>query len=118
MPNKIRLYLDEDVHPDIAPVLRGMDFDVVSTVEKGKKGATDREQIDFAIREHRTLLTFNVKDFVILYNLLYEVRTNHAGRIISSQVPFKELLRRILKLLHHKTAEKMANWIEFLNNWK
>ena len=118
MPNKIRLYLDEDVHPDIAPVLRGMGFDVVTTIERGNKGATDRVQIEYAISEHRTILTFNVKDFVGLYNLLYGERKTHAGIIVSSQVPFKELLRRISKLLHHKSAEEMENGIEFLNNWK
>ena len=35
MPTKIKLYLDEDVHPDLAPVLRNMGFDVVTTIEVG-----------------------------------------------------------------------------------
>jgi len=30
---KISLFLDEDVHPTLAPVLRDIGFDVISTVE-------------------------------------------------------------------------------------
>jgi predicted nuclease of predicted toxin-antitoxin system len=95
-----------------------MGFYVVTTIERGNKGATDKVQIEYASRENRTILTFNVKDFVLLYNRLYEERKTHAGIIVSSQIPFKVLLRRLSKLLHHKTVEEMENGIEFLNNWK
>jgi predicted nuclease of predicted toxin-antitoxin system len=118
MPHKLSLYLDEDVHPDVAPVLRGMGFDVVTTIEMGNKGASDNDQIEFAIQENRTLLTFNVRDFVLLYDFLYDEGRKHAGIVVSSQIGLKELLRRLLKLLNHTSAEEMANNIEFLNNWK
>ena len=49
MKNKIRLFLDEDVHPDLAPVLRKMGFDAVSTVELGRKGETDLSQLQYAV---------------------------------------------------------------------
>ena len=36
MKNNIRLYLDEDVHSVLAPVLREKGFDVISTSEAWK----------------------------------------------------------------------------------
>lgn len=86
MKNKIKLYLDEDVHPDLAPVLRKMGFDAVSTVETGRKGETDLSQLQFAVLKKRTIITFNVKDFVLLYNQLYSEGKKRSGIIVSSQI--------------------------------
>jgi hypothetical protein len=41
MKNSICLYLDEDVHPALAPVLRQKIFDVISTQEAGNNGKSD-----------------------------------------------------------------------------
>ena len=118
MKNKIRLFLDEDVHPDLALVLRKMGFDAVSTVETGRKGETDLSQLQFAVSGKRTIITFNVKDFVLLYNQIYSEGKKHSGIIVSSQLNFKETLKRLLKLLNHKSAKDIENTIEFLNSWK
>ena len=118
MKNSIRLYLDEDVHPDLMSVLQKMGYDTVSTVSVGRRGNTDQEQIDFAISKNRTILTFNVKDFVLIYNKLYSSKINHPGIIVSTQLNFKDTLKRLLKLLNHRTVEDLENSIEFLNNWK
>ena len=118
MNEKIKLFLDEDVHSELSVILRKMGFDIVSTVEINRRGKTDFEQIKFAISEKRVILTFNVKDFVLLYNKLYSEKVNHFGIIVSSQINLKETLRRWLKLLNHKSSKEMKNAIEFLNNWK
>lgn len=118
MKNKIRLFLDEDVHPDLAPVLRKMGFDAVSTVETGRKGETDLSQLQYAVSEKRTIITFNVKDFVLLYNQLYSEGREHSGIIVSTQLNFKETLKRLLRLLNHRSAKDIQNNIEFLNSWQ
>jgi predicted nuclease of predicted toxin-antitoxin system len=118
MSTKIKLYLDEDVHPDLAPVLRNMGFDVVTTIEVGNKGSTDEEQLEYARKNKRAVCTFNVKDFVQLYNHFYKENKQHAGIIVSSQINLPETLRRLVKLLNNTSAETIENSIEFLNNWK
>ncbi|MBI2218792.1 MAG: DUF5615 family PIN-like protein [Candidatus Rokubacteria bacterium] len=51
------LYLDADVHPIIARILRARGLDVISANEAGKLRATDREQLDFAVAQGRALFT-------------------------------------------------------------
>ena len=114
----IKLYLDEDVHPALAPVLRERGYNVISTTETNRKEKSDTEQLDFAISEKRAILTFNIKDFVLLYNEYFDKNRKHWGIILSSQLNFKETLRRILKLLNNKSVSDLENNIEFLNNWK
>jgi len=48
--NKIKLYLDEDVHPEAAFILKKMGFDAVSTLERNKCGASDKAQLEYATR--------------------------------------------------------------------
>ena len=62
----LRLYLDEDVRPRLAKVLRERGFDAVSAVELGRIAVSDAEHFAFAAQEGRALLTFNIQDFVPL----------------------------------------------------
>lgn len=54
----IKLYLDEDVDPLLAEVLRDRGLDCISTHESGNRGHTDFDQLVFATRQGRTILTF------------------------------------------------------------
>jgi len=45
--DKIRLYLNEDVHKKVATALRLRGYDVIRTHETKKWGVKDREQPDF-----------------------------------------------------------------------
>ena len=47
----VKLYLDEDVHEDIAMALRLRGYDVKTTKEAGNKGLSDIEQIKYATSE-------------------------------------------------------------------
>ncbi len=47
----IRLYLDEDVRPMLAEILKMRGYDAVSCIELGKTGTTDEEQMLTAIGE-------------------------------------------------------------------
>jgi predicted nuclease of predicted toxin-antitoxin system len=54
----VRLYLDRHLMARLAVDLRGRGFDVLRTEEAGNDTAPDEEQLAFATRENRALLTF------------------------------------------------------------
>jgi len=56
---KIRYYTDEQVSRAVISGLRQRGVDVLSVPEAGKIGASDREQLAFALAEGRVLLTYD-----------------------------------------------------------
>jgi len=52
----------------LAVALRKRGYDVVHVQELDRKGRTDPEQLEYAVENGRCLMSFNVKDFVILHN--------------------------------------------------
>ena len=114
----IALYLDEDVHPTLATILRERAFDVLTTSEAGMLGKSDPEQLEFAARQGRAILTHNIRDYVRLARQYAEQNRAHAGIIVSDQLPLRELLRRTLRLLTALSAEEMVNRFEWLSNYR
>lgn len=111
---KIELFLDEDVHSGLAHALRKRGYDVIHAQELDRKGRSDSDQLLFAIQQERCLFTFNVKDFAILHNQLTKSRQEHWGIIVSKQLPFRETISRLLRLLQRNAKETMKNHLEFL----
>jgi len=114
----IALYLDEDIDPLLAQVLRDRGFDCVSARESHTLGRSDHEQLDFATSHGRIILTFNVKDFVRLAAESAISGRHHAGIIVSDHLPFRELLRRILVLLQRHAHADLANRLLWLQDYK
>lgn len=114
----IALYLDEDVHPTLATILRQRGFDVLTSAEAGMLRKSDPEQLEFALSQGRAILTHNVRDYVRLAQQYAKPQQTHAGIIVSDQLPLRELLRRTLKLLAALSAEEMVNRFEWLNNYQ
>jgi len=112
---KVKIYLDEDVRPLLAEVLRNRGYDAVSCVERGFFGLSDREQLNIAIKEKRAILTHNIKDFVQLHKKL---KGAHFGIILSNQIPFSVLLRRVLKFLATTSSEYVKGRLIWLSNYK
>ena len=111
---KLRLFLDEDVHLALASALRKRGYDARHTGEEGRLGRPDKDQIEFAAGEGRCLVTFNVGDFVQLHNGCVQSGREHAGIIVSKQLPVGEALRRLLALLQRETAASMKGELRFL----
>jgi len=111
---KIELFLDEDVHSGLAHALRKRGYDVIHAQELDRKGRSDSDQLLFAIQQERCLFTFNVKDFVILHNQYAKSQQEHWGIIVSKQLPFRESMSRLLRLLQRTAKETMKNHLEFL----
>lgn len=111
---KPKLLLDEDVHFELAHALQMRGFDAVHAQELGRKGCSDAVQLAYAFQEQRCLLSFNMKDFVLLHNSFGESGQEHFGVIVSKQRPFRETLQRMLRLLANTDAETMRNQLAFL----
>jgi predicted nuclease of predicted toxin-antitoxin system len=113
----IKLYLDEDVHPDLAEAIRQKGFDCQSAAEAGRLGTTDEEQLGYAATQGRCLFSFNVADFAVLAKEWAGAGRHHAGILVTAQVSRKglgELLNRLLKVLNNTAADEMADVFRYL----
>lgn len=114
----IKLYLDEDVDPLLAKVLRDRGYDVLSVQEAGKRTVSDHKQFEFATSHGRVFFTHNIKHFVKLSNEYSKSGKNHSGIIVSDQLPFKELLKRTLRFLDRYSKEDITNRFFWLQDFK
>ncbi len=79
----LRVYLDEDVMPSTAPLLRARGYDVVSSREARADGETDRQQFERARADGRAILTYNYTDFMGISAEEADVQRPHSGIIVS-----------------------------------
>ena len=114
----LKLYLDEDVDPLLSEVLRDRGMDCLSTKDAGNLGRTDPEQLSFATVQGRVILTFNVKDFVQISRDYAASGQHHSGIILSSHLPFRELIRRTLALLRHHAQGDLTDQLLWLQDYK
>ncbi len=78
----MKLYLDEDLAPQVAGRLRAKGLDAVSALEVGNIQLSDRDQLQYAAGEGRCLVTRNVLHFVILAQDAIRRQEPHAGIIL------------------------------------
>jgi len=109
-----KLYLDEDVHENVGHVLRTLGYDAVTTREVGRKGTLDQEQLTYACKEQRALVTFNIRDYQIWHIRYMNEGKQHYGIIVSPQLPFRKVLQGLRNLLELAEPEDMINNLEFL----
>ena len=111
------VYLDADVHPIVARILRGRGFDTVSANEAGHRQASDREQLDLAVARRRALVTFNVADFVREARGYAQESRDHYGIVVSDQLEIGELVRRLTRVLGNYSASDMRNRFVWLQSF-
>jgi hypothetical protein len=78
----VKIYLDEDLSPSIARLLRQRGVDATSAHDAGNSQLGDRAQLDYATRQARAIVTRNVVDFVGLARDAVATNTRHAGIIL------------------------------------
>lgn len=78
----MKLYLDEDLSPQISERLRKRGIDAVSALEVGNAQLSDREQLAYAAEAGRCLVTRNVRHFVVLAREAVRREQPHAGIIL------------------------------------
>lgn len=112
----MKLYLDEHIPRVLEALLTEHGIDCLSTYAAGKLGVADEEQLAFASREHRAILTFDRKDFVQLAGRWQETGRSHAGILLSREVPLPELFRRLRRFIRHHRETDLSNQVFWLSS--
>ena len=115
--SELRLYVDEDAgETAVVQGLRARRVDLLTTIEARQCGATDPEQLAFAVRQGRAVYTFNVGDFARLHQQYLAQGTEHFGIIVvpDQRCSVGEKIRRLAGFIHRVTAEEMVNRMEYL----
>ncbi len=104
----MKYYLDEDISPTIAEILKRHKIDAVSAHEVGMVQAADMEHLNRAASENRCLVTRNRNDFIRLTVEFFNEHRSHAGvLIIPHTLPgdkFSLIANAIIK--HHSRHSK------------
>lgn len=114
----MRFYLDEHLSPRIAEIARRLGVDVLTTQEAGTLGLPDPEQLRFAAREGRCIVTRDRGDFIrFTYEFIAE-GADHAGvLLLSPSLPPNDFARVATALARYarEHAEELApytiNWL-------
>ncbi len=117
----IRLYFDEDsMAHGLLQALRRRGIDASTVEEEGRRGLSDLAQLEWAALHHRVLYTKNAADFQRLHTAILTSGRHHAGIIVLTKQGFSigEQLRALLRLSAARSAEEMADSLEFLANWR
>ena len=78
----MKVYLDEDLSPIIATLLKKHGIDATTAYEVGNVQLSDRAQLAYATREGRAIVTANVVDFIELAREAVATNAEHAGIIL------------------------------------
>ena len=117
----LKLYLNEDIAPDLAKLLRERGFDAISTYEVGMCGKSDEEQMEFACREGRAILSCNFHDFLKLAREWFLAGKEHFGIIISyrqyTRRDLGKLLQAVIEFLNRVSPEEMYNTVRVLDEF-
>jgi len=110
----IELYLDEDVDVLVADLVRARGFSAFTCRDTGRLGHTDAEQLAYAVEQGKTLLTHNRVDFEALHQQYVLVGRTHHGILIAVRRPPYQIVRNLLTILNHVTADEMENRVRYI----
>ena len=111
MSAEIRFYLDEQVPSAVASGLRRRGIDVTTTADEGMLSASDQEQLDFAARNRRVMVTQD-DDFL----RLHAEGTAHAGIAYCRQGTrtIGQMLETLVLIFELMTLHEMGDQVVYL----
>jgi hypothetical protein len=86
----------------------------MTTRGAGNLGASDAAQLSYAASKNRALLTHNRADFEALGKAYFTAGQTHSGIIIAVRHPPHEIVRRLLLILNHVTADDMRDQVRYI----
>ena len=98
-------YLDENLSPRIAEILRGRGLDAVSAHEVGNTRLDDRSQLRYAAGAHRAIVTGNIRDFTELSGEFIAANLEHAGIVLVPRTFRTEDFAAIADAVEHVARE-------------
>lgn len=114
----MKYYLDEDISPKIAEILKKHQIDAVSAHDVGMTQASDMEQLEYASSKGRCLVTRNRNDFIRLTVQFFNDHRPHAGiLIIPHTLPcdnFSLIARAVIKYDSAHSGNIKSYGIDFL----
>ena len=98
----------------VAELLRARGFVAVTALDAGQLQKSDAEQLAYAVGQSKALLTHNRADFEALAEQYYESGRSHYGIILAVRRSPHEIVRRLLIILNHVTADEMQNQMIYI----
>lgn len=104
----------------LIPALRRHGIDVATVQEDDRRGLPDLAQLEWATVQQRVVFTQNASDFQRLHTRILSNGQHHGGIIVLTRqrVPVGGQLHWPLAIAAARTAEEMADKLEFLTNWR
>ena len=118
--SRIRLYFDEDaMHEALLVAVRARRVDAVTALECGMVNRSDEQHLFYSSGAGRVLYSYNVRDFNALHAQWVAAGREHGGMILAVQQRYSvgEQLRRLLRIINHRSAEGMRSRIEYSSSW-
>jgi predicted nuclease of predicted toxin-antitoxin system len=117
--SQLGFFLDEDLPPAIAEMLRSKGITATSVVAEKRQGLSDEDQLRFAATHNLTLVTANVADYLELARQWTARGQNHAGIVfvLTKRFPRRSavvIVRALQAFVSRETGEQMANSARFL----
>jgi hypothetical protein len=116
---QLGFFIDKDLPPAIAKILRAHGLTATSVVDEGRQGLSDEEHLRFATAQNLVLVTANIADYRELARQWAASGREHTGLVfvLTKRFPRREaaaIARALRVLVGQETPVQMRNSARFL----